>query len=375
MAALTRRQEDYLNEIYTDPRHPASFQGPDAVFRAVRREGTHRITFNNIKRWVQNKEAYSKNRKLRMQFQRNRVIIAGIDDQWDVDLAVLTSFKEDNDGVAYLLCAIDIFSRFAWVKMLKNKSAPSVVEGFQEILGEGRKPDRLRSDAATDFTSRLFQNMCKDEGIRHFTTHGEKQANYVERFIQTLKTRLFRYMVEKNDPKYIDILPGLVDAYNNTYHNGIQEIPSAVNKENEKRLWWQMYLPDAFYKPAHQVPKPRKPKFKYPIGQHVRISFTASGFNRQYEQKWSTEVFVIVDRFPREGLPIYLLENTLGEKIQGTFYEQELQPIDFDPDAAFKIDQLLKYKGRGRNRQVLVSWLGWPKQYNSWIPVSEIQDL
>lgn len=375
MSALTRTQEDYLNQIYTDPAHPASFQGPEAVYRTVRQEGNHRITYANIRKWVLNKESYSKNRKLRMQFQRNRVIVGGIDDQWDVDLAVLTSFKDDNDGFAYLLCVIDIFSRYAWVKMLKDKKAPSIVDAFLEILNEGRKPHRLRSDAAKDFTSKNFQEMCKTQKIRHFTTHGEKQANYVERFIQTLKSRLFRIMVEQNQPKYIDKIPDLVDSYNNSYHGGIQAIPSSVNKQNEKRLWWQMYLPENFYKPPFQIPKPRKVKFRYPLGQHVRISFTASGFDRQYDQKWSTEVFVIVDRFPREGLPIYILEDILGEKIKGTFYQEELQAIDFDPDASFKIDQLLKYRGRGRNREVLVSWLGWPSKHNSWISADQVKDL
>lgn len=373
---ITNSQNRYLNRIYSDPRHPASFQGPEAVYRAVRREGTHRITYANIRRWVQNRENYSKNRKIRKQFQRNRVIVAGIDDQWDTDLADLHSFKDDNQGFKYLLCVIDIFSRYAWVKTLKDKTAGSIVNAFRQILAQDqRKPDRLRSDAAKDFTSNRFQDMCKTEKIRHFTTHGEKQANYVERFIQTLKTRIFRFMVGKNTPKYIEVLPDLVFAYNNSYHTGIQEIPAQVNKENEKKLWWQMYLPDGFYRPE-TLKKPKKTKFRFSIGDFVRISFTASGFNRQYEQKWTTEVFVVLDRFPREGIPIYVLKNTLGEKIQGTFYESEMQAIDYDPTQAFKIElPVLKYKGRRPNRMALVKWIGWPKQYNQWIPEKDIKDL
>ena len=77
--------------------------------------------------------------------------------------------------------------------------------------------------------------------ITHFVTHTEKQANYVECFIKTLKSKIFQYMVEKNSPRYIDVLPKIVQSYNRTWHSGIHSEPINVNKTNEKQLWWQMY--------------------------------------------------------------------------------------------------------------------------------------
>ena len=64
------------------------------------------------------------------------------------------------------------------------------MSAFQKILRGGRKPRRLRTDAATDFTSRQFQNLMKTNNITHFTTHNKKQANYVERFIKTSKNKI-----------------------------------------------------------------------------------------------------------------------------------------------------------------------------------------
>jgi hypothetical protein len=374
---LNRQQENYLEELYSDPAHPASFQGPETVYRAVQREGRFpRITYANIRQWVQNKEAYSKNRKISKQFQRNRVIVSGIDDQWDADLASFYSFEQENDGFNYLLCVIDIFSRFAWVKLLKNKKAPTVVQAFEQILEEsGRKPDRLRTDSAQDFKSRLFQQMCSDRGIRSFFMAGEKQANYIERFIQTLKSRIFKYMIQNNQPRYIDILNEIVESYNYRFHTGIQMEPAYVNKDNEKRLWWQMYLPEGFYQP-HSFPKPKPLKFKFQIDDHVRISYTVSGFNRHYDQKWSTEVFIVHKRFGRYGIPVYVLKDTLGNVHTGTFYESEMQKIQFNPDQAFNVDKILKRRrgARGR-REVLVRWLDWPKKYDSWEPEANIQDI
>ena len=76
----------------------------------------------------------------------------------------------------------------------------------------------------------------KSQNITHFVTHNEKQANYVERFIKTIKNKIFKYMIEKNSPRYIEVLPKIVHSYNRTWHSGIHSDPINVNKANEKQL-------------------------------------------------------------------------------------------------------------------------------------------
>ena len=98
----------------------------------------------------------------------------------------------------------------------------------------------------------------KSKNITHFVTHNEKQANYVERFIKTIKNKIFKYMVEKNSPRYIEVLPKIVHSYNRTWHSGIRSEPINVNKTNEKQLWWQMYWPKEPYDP-----KKKKHEVKY----------------------------------------------------------------------------------------------------------------
>ena len=77
----------------------------------------------------------------------------------------------------------------------------------------------------------------KIEKITHFTTHNEKQANYVERLIKTIKNKIRRYMSQKRTERYIDVLQDMVNSYNKTWHSGIQSEPIIVNKNNEKKLW------------------------------------------------------------------------------------------------------------------------------------------
>ena len=115
----------------------------------------------------------------------------------------------------------------------------------------------------------------KENDINHFTMHNEKQANYVERFVKTIKNK---------DRKYIDILQPMVDSYNKTWHSGIQSEPINVNKGNERRLWWQMYSPK--YYPREEIKKKkrkryRKRLFAYKVGDKVRISQLKSAFPKR----------------------------------------------------------------------------------------------
>ena len=205
--------EKYLEQIYFNPEHPASFEGPKRLYESVKKEGRYKISHGQIKRWIQKQESYSRNKGVKRQFERGRIIVAGIDDQFDADLASLSVYADENDGYKYLLVLIDIFSCYGWVEPIKDKTSLQIVNAFGKILSEGRMLKRLRSDAAKDFTSERFQEYLKSKDIVHIVAHSEKQANYVEHFIKTLKSKIFRYMIEKNSAKYIDILPKIADSY------------------------------------------------------------------------------------------------------------------------------------------------------------------
>ena len=172
--------EKYLKSIFFDPSHPASFGGPDRLYKIVKKEGKYTISHSQIKKWIQKQESYSRNKGVKRNFQRGRVIVAGIDNQFDADLASFIYYADDNDGYKYLLVVIDIFSRYGWVQPLKDKTAKEIVSAFDKILKEGCIPKRLGTDAAEDFTSERFQNYVESKNITHFVTHSEKQANYVE---------------------------------------------------------------------------------------------------------------------------------------------------------------------------------------------------
>lgn len=83
-----------MAKIYYDPSAAGSFTGVDTFFRYVQQEGKYDISKYKIRKWLQRQEPYSLQRPVRRYYRRNKVVVAGIDDQWDADLMDMTKFKK-----------------------------------------------------------------------------------------------------------------------------------------------------------------------------------------------------------------------------------------------------------------------------------------
>ena len=110
----------------------------------------------------------------------NRVVSRGIDFLWDVDLADVSALSKENDNIKFLLVAIDVFLRQAWVEPLRNKLHGSIIDALNDIFKTGRKRIWVK-----DFFRR--------QGVDHYVTQNVTHANYDERFIRTLKVMMSIY--------------------------------------------------------------------------------------------------------------------------------------------------------------------------------------
>ena len=228
--------DDYLASIYYDPKRSGGFGGVGRLYADVKKEGTFKISCNQIKEWLMKQDTYILHKPIGHRFRRNRVIAGGIDEQWQMDLADMQSMQKFNDGYRYLLVCIDVFSKYAWVVPLKNKT-PSLVDAFKTILSSRRKPEKIITDQGTEFFNKHFKALLKDEDIELYNTYNETKASVVERLIRTLKTRMWRYFTAKKTMRYIDRLPDLVYWYNHTVHHSIKRKPVDVTTDNEKQVW------------------------------------------------------------------------------------------------------------------------------------------
>ena len=134
-----------------------------------------------------------------------------------------------NKGFRLLLCVIDTFSKYAWVVPLKDKKAVSIVDAFQKILDDSnRKPNKIWIDKGSEFYNNSFTKWSKDNDIETYSIHNEGKSVVAERFIRTLKTKIYKYMTSVLKNVFIDKLDDIVGEYNNTYHRTIKMKPVDV---------------------------------------------------------------------------------------------------------------------------------------------------
>ena len=212
-----------LKKVYYNPKHSASFGGVKAIEKAVNEDKSKKkVPVKYIQHWLSQQTTYTLHKPPRVHFRRNRVIVGGIDEQWQADLVDLSSISKYNEGNNFLLTCIDVFSKYAWAVPIKRKTGTNLIEAFDTILKTGRQPEKLQTDAGTEFLNRLFQDFLKKHDIAFFTTRSEMKASVVERFNRTLKTKMWKYFTWKNTLRYVEVLPELMYSYNHLYHRSIK---------------------------------------------------------------------------------------------------------------------------------------------------------
>ena len=353
---------EVLHRTFYDPKQPAGFAGYQQLQRQARKQGIKPV---QVRQWLETQPGYTLHKPVQRRFSRRRVIVDGLDEQWQADLADVKKFKASNDGVEYLLIVIDVLSRYAWVRPVKSKNAESVATAFRSIFEEGREPDVLQTDQGTEFLNSTLKGMLKQRNIRQFVVYGDTKAQIVERFIRTLKNRMWRYFTVQKTHRYLDVLDDLVQGYNAAYHRSIGRSPDSVTHDNAQEVWHRLY--------DKTVKMERKVRYRFRAGDRVRLSKKAETFKKGYTPGWTEEVFVISRKIPGYP-PQYKIEEWDGTPVEGSFYEQELQRVDVNATDLFRIDSIVKRRyPRGRDPEVLVRWRGWPEKYDSWIPARDVQ--
>ena len=292
---------------------------------------------------------------VKRKFRKRRVLVSGIDKIWAADLADMQALSKENEGYKFLLLVIDTFSKYGWIVPLKNKKGETIVKALKEIFKEsGRRPDKLWTDKGREFFNKDVRDL-----VYLYATENEEKSSIAERWIRTMKEKMFKYFTDNNTYNYIDALPELVEDYNNTVHSSTKLTPTDASKEeNELKVWRNLY-PDR-YKTSRLNPK-------FSVGDKVRITKKKKDFEKGYTARWTEEIFTIKEI--RETNPItYKLEDLQGEEIEGTFYEPELQKTE---QQIYRIEKIIK-KEKGRS---FVKWKGYSDKFNSWVDNKDLIDL
>ena len=292
---------------------------------------------------------------IKRKFRKRRVFVNGIDKIWAADLADMSAdvFKNNNEGFTFLLLVIDIFSKYGWIIPLKDKKGETVAKALKTIFKE-RKPEKLWTDKGKEFYNKNVKDL-----VELYSTENEEKSSIVERWIRTIKEKMWKYFTDNNTYTYIDILPDLVEDYNNTVHSFTKLTPvEASKKKNELTVWRNLY-PDRLK--IHDL----TPKFS--VGDEVRISKKKKTFEKGYTTRWTEEIFTIT-RIQNTNPITYKIADLQGEEIDGTFYEPELQKTE---QQVFRIEKVIEK----RKNKSFVKWKGYSDKFNSWVDNKNLIDL
>ena len=161
-------------------------------------------------------------------FNKRRVYSQFRDNIWGVDLTDMQSFSKKNKGIKYLSCAIDLFSKYAFVVPLKDKKGISIVNALSN-----RKPNKIWVDQGGEFYNHVFKKSLSDNDIIMYSTFNEGKLVVAEKFIRKLKNKLYKHMTSISKNVYYDVLDDKVNEYNNTKHSTIKMKPKDVKDDNK----------------------------------------------------------------------------------------------------------------------------------------------
>lgn len=310
---------DKIEKKYTDVSNPGSFSGLSGFLK-----NNKELNSIETKNKLSSINSYTLHKPLIKKFKRSQTIVSGIDDTWQIDLEDVSNLKNKklSQFFSFLFVCIDVFSKYAFVIPIANKSANESTRAFKLILKNGRSPTNIYSDNGKEFMG-SFKSLLKELNINQLFTKSIFKASVVERFNRTLKQKMYRVFSFQKNKNYINILHDLVESYNKSYHTAIKMSPIQVNKKNEKRVFNNLYgknLNDAYI------------QFKFKIGDYVRKQVVKLIFEKGYTPNWSEEIFIISMLIPSVP-PKYNLKTLDNEKLPDYYYREELQNVKFPYDS------------------------------------------
>ena len=188
-------------------------------------------------------------------FRRERLIPLYKDETWSADLIDKSSLTKYNNNYKFILTVIDIFTKYAWAILLRNKSGLSITTGYKIVLGESGKPEKLWVDRGSEFYNKTFKSLLKEYETKLYITYSDLKAVFIERLNRTLLHIINKPMFINGDGNWVNMLNDAVATYNNNIHPIINMTPVDASNNPDKVNYSFIY-------------RNIKPKLK--VGDYVR---------------------------------------------------------------------------------------------------------
>ena len=272
-------------QLYYDPK--TGLTSPKKLWERMKKLG-YNVTLKAVKEAVGSQEIDQVFRQVqRKKNQYSATISPGKRNNFQMDLIEFPKFKKENDNYRYAMVCIDVWSRYAVAVPLKKKETQPMIRAWQKVVTLMGEPRNLNTDLEGAVMGKTFQDLLKEQGIKHWAWGPENKANnqVIERLNRTLRQVLRKMMRVQKTKRWIQFISDLFDNYNTTRNEAVRGVPQEIWEGKE----------DPNPKNIRQVP----PQFE--VGDTVRVEKTFDLFAKKSESKtFSKSVYTVIE-VPKQG--------------------------------------------------------------------------
>lgn len=356
--------KEYLDKIYYDIQHPASYSGINAIEKVVNKDRNVKINRKQITDYLKEQEIYTTHVDRKNPKHFTPVTVPSSNWMMDADVAYF-DFKGEHK---YVLGVKDVFSRRVAATPLKNIKASTVSKALMTLITELGGTYSVRFDRGSEFRNAITTKALNSANIKYIYAFNPHKANYIERFFRQMKEKMFKAMTRTSNTKWEKMLPDIIKSYNNTENRSIGMTPNEASKDEESRIWFRLKA-DRLKKHPH----PRE--YKFTINQAVRTHHSKAAFEKAHMEQFSPQVYFIQNRRMVDNTARYKLKDENNTTRTGTFAEEELTPVTITKETKYRIEKILRYETIKGKRHALVRWLGYNKDFDTLIPEEEVLDI
>ena len=298
-------KEKILKESFYSPE--IGLISSEKLFKKLKDKGVSR---KEVQEFVNKQESYQLHKQPAKVHHYFPIVSNYLNEIIQVDLADFSDISSTNDGYKYLLIFIDVMSRYATVYPIKNKTSTTINELLNKFIRKTPNIRKIMSDNGSEFINSEYKNILQRHNIEPIYINVNEQKGHklaiVDRFTRTIRSMINKYLSMNDTTRYINVLPKIVENYNNTYHSTIESTPSKPDVEHIKEINNRKTM-DALIEEK-----------TYEIGDKVRYLKNPVLFQKGSLPNWSKTIHSIVDKTAHS----YKLNNDRSYK----YYELQLVP-------------------------------------------------
>ena len=324
--------KEFIRRIYKSPGHPVAFSSPQAIYRFF----NGMAPLSMIRDALHHEDSYTLHREYKKPKYTNPYYVYNRRKQFQADLIDIASLKRSNEGICFLLMIIDTFSRKIWVIPLKRKTGEETAEAFSSWIHELRKEKdegfssthrvSILTDNGKEFLNKKVREVMKANNIKMDQTKNVLKASIAERANKSLQILIYKYLTDRGETRYIDVLPSLVKTYNNRKHRSLNYAsPNVADKKCNEIITRSIH--SLRYAKVNKK-RTKKSSIRFKVGDLVRVKTDAqapSSARRAYAQQFHKEYYKIIGVNRRMPIIMFELKHVeSGENVEGGFYANEL---------------------------------------------------